>query len=388
MSRPSASLPSINRPSGGGLSGGGQRPSAGNRPSFGNLPTPGGGSIAGNRPNVSNLPGNRPGGSGRPSSADLSKFLDVSGSGGRPSGWPSTLPGGGGNLPGGAAAEFLHNQPGNRPTTLPANRPSIANRPDRPGGGDGIRPGGGGQYISNRPDRIPDRNQWNNWRQNNFTQVNNYFHGHWNNFDHWYDRGWWNNNYHGRFHWNDNTNWWAWATWGSIANWLPWDWNQPIYYEYGDNVYYEGDTVYYGDQPIATADEYAQQAEAIATSIPNVTPAEDDWMPLGVFAVTPDGQPSGVDPTMFLQLTVSKQGIIAGTFQNTATGKVQSIEGMVDEQTQRAAWTAEGQSRPLMETGLGNLTKDTASALVHFADGTTQQWLLVRLNQPDQAAQP
>jgi hypothetical protein len=90
---------------------------------------------------------------------------------------------------------------------------------------------------------------------------------------------------------------------------------------------------------------------------------------------------------MFLQLAVSKQGVINGTFQNTTTGSVQEIEGMVDKQTQRAAWTAAGKSRPLMESGIGNLTEDTSPVLVHFADGTTQQWLLVRLPEPDSAQQ-
>jgi hypothetical protein len=40
-----------------------------------------------------------------------------------------------------------------------------------------------------------------------------------------------------------------------------------------------------------------------------------------------------------------------------------------------------------METGIANLTKDTSPALIHFPDGTTQQWLLVRMEQP-KAAQP
>jgi hypothetical protein len=35
-----------------------------------------------------------------------------------------------------------------------------------------------------------------------------------------------------------------------------------------------------------------------------------------------------------------------------------------------------------METGVANLTQDTTPALIHFADGTTQQWLLVRMEQP------
>jgi hypothetical protein len=90
---------------------------------------------------------------------------------------------------------------------------------------------------------------------------------------------------------------------------------------------------------------------------------------------------------LFLQLAVSKQGIVSGTLQNTATKSVQSIEGMVDKQSQRTAWTASGKTRPVMETGIANLTKDTSPALIHFPDGTTQQWLLVRMEQP-KAAQP
>lgn len=186
-----------------------------------------------------------------------------------------------------------------------------------------------------------------------------------------------------------NFNYYSFATWPLITNWFPWGWQQPVYYSYGDNVYYQDDQVYYGNQPVATAEEYAQQAQAIATSVPpDVKPADSDWMPLGVFAVTPDGEPSGADPTLYLQLAVSKQGIISGTLQNTATGNVQSIEGMVDKQTQRAAWTVVGQTRPIMETGIGNLTEDTAPALVHFADDSTQQWLLVRLDKPSEANAP
>jgi hypothetical protein len=38
-----------------------------------------------------------------------------------------------------------------------------------------------------------------------------------------------------------------------------------------------------------------------------------------------------------------------------------------------------------METGIVNLTQDTTPALVHFADGTTQQWLMVRMDKPGAA---
>ncbi len=105
-------------------------------------------------------------------------------------------------------------------------------------------------------------------------------------------------------------------------------------------------------------------------------------MPLGVFALTQDGQKSGPEPTLFLQLAISKEGIIAGTLNNSATEKTQTIEGMADKKTQRCAWTVAGKTRPIMETGIVNLTEDTAPALVHFEDGQTQQWLLVRLEEP------
>jgi hypothetical protein len=58
---------------------------------------------------------------------------------------------------------------------------------------------------------------------------------------------------------------------------------------------------------------------------------------------------------------------------------------MVDKQTQRAAWTVAGESRPLMEVGIVNLTENAAAALVHFPDNTTQQILLVRLEKPGTA---
>ena len=155
-------------------------------------------------------------------------------------------------------------------------------------------------------------------------------------------------------------------------------------YSYGENVYYADDQVYYGDQPIATADEYAEQAAAIATTEPTAAPEKAEWLPLGVFAITQDGQASGAEPSLYMQLAISKQGVISGTLKNTLTGKVQSLEGMADKKSQRVAWVVSGQERPIMETGLSNLTQDTAPALIHFADGQTQQWLMVRL--PDKRA--
>ena len=220
------------------------------------------------------------------------------------------------------------------------------------------------------------------WRQSHHDGINDRWRDRAGDHRDWYDGDWWNRNPH-RWAYAAGANWWAWAAWPDVTSWVNPGWAEPVYYNYGSNVYYQDDSVYYGDQAYAPAADYAQEAEQIATSVPaDAAPAAEDWLPLGVFAVTEDGQNTGADPTLFLQLAVSKQGILSGTLQNTVTGEVKNIEGMVDRGTQRAAWTVAGQTRPVMETGLPNLTQDTAGALVHFADGTTQQWLLVRLDQP------
>lgn len=196
--------------------------------------------------------------------------------------------------------------------------------------------------------------------------------------------------------WSDYPGWAAWritrpyrwATWGALTGWVGYGWSDPYAYSYGENVYYQEGSVYYGDEVICTSEEYAQQAEQIVTSAPDVSPEQAEWLPLGVFALTQDGQATGPAPTLFLQLAISKEGVISGTLHNTATDSTQSIEGVADKESQRVAWTVTGQTRPIMETGVANLTEDTAPALVHFANGETQQWLMVHLDDPDAAVQP
>jgi hypothetical protein len=193
-----------------------------------------------------------------------------------------------------------------------------------------------------------------------------------------------------RAFWNDHPVWgaWAitrpfrWANWGALGSWCGYGSSEAVSYGYGENVYYQDGAVYSGDQQVATAEEYAQQAEAIAASAPE-TPAKDmQWMSLGVFALTQDGQATGAPPTLYMQLVISKQGVIQGTLNNSATGDSQTLEGMVDTKSQRAAWGIAGKQRPIIECGLSNLTQDSAPALIHFADEPTQQWLLVRLEEP------
>jgi hypothetical protein len=348
----------------------------------------------------------------RPSTRDLQNFLDLPNIGnvnigvGTPSTRPSAPVAGlvGGTLAGGAAAEFLHDRPsnalpgagtgsGNIASTLPA-RPGTGTKPGdalRPGTGerpgDIGRPGrpadrplgpGGRDHVQNLPSRIRDTDRWKQWRHDNQNDIRDFIRTHPGAIHNWFEENWWPTN--GIYYpYYPGFDYWAWAAWPGVIGWVDYGWSQPIYYNYGENVYYQDGSVYYGDQAVATEDEYADQAEAIATNAPDTKPNAKDWLPLGVFAITSDGEPTGAEPTMFLQLAVSKQGVLSGTFQNTATNTVQAIEGMVDKQTQRAAWTAADKVRPLMEIGIANLTQDSTAALVHFADGTTQRCLLVRL---------
>ena len=312
-------------------------------PGVGDGVGPGGG-----RPDVGRpgQPGNRPGDIGRPGTPG-NRPGDI----GRP-GTPGDRPGDIGR-PG---------TPGDRPGDIgrpgtPGNRPGDIGRPGRPG--DIGRPGGLGDHVQNLPSRIRDTDAWQNWRQENLGNIRDNWQGNWGDYGNWFGDNWWNDN-HIDWPYYPGFGYWGWGAWSGLTDWVDYGWTDPVYYNYGENVYYEDGSVYYGDQPVATEVVYAQQAEAIAMNVPETKPDAKDWMPLGVFAMTSDGQPTGAEPTMFLQLAVSKQGVINGTFQNTATNSVQAVEGMVDKETQRAAWTAAGKSRPLMEVGIGNLTKDTA----------------------------
>lgn len=367
-SRPSASVsraPSVSRPS---------APAA--RPSTPSVSRPSTPSARPSTPAAS-----RPSAGTRPSSNDLSNFLDMpkastgavggAGAGSRPGGAGVAAAVGAGAA-GGAAAEFLQNR-GDE------GRPA-AGRGEGRGEAAGARTDRAetrterrGEMAANRPERVENRQEV---RQNRTERR-----------DEIIDQV---NDHPVRDFWSENPLWgaWAitrpfrWANWGAMTGWVNYGWSEPTAYSYGDNVYYQGDSVYYGDQAVATAEEYAEQAEEIATSAPEVAPDKAEWMPLGVFALTPDGQKSGPEPTLFLQLAISKEGIISGTLNDSATEKTQTIEGMADKKTQRCAWTVAGKTRPIMETGIVNLTENTAPALVHFEDGQTQQWLMVRLEEP------
>ncbi|MCP4169620.1 MAG: hypothetical protein GY758_02470 [Fuerstiella sp.] len=302
------------------------------------------------------------------------------GSGGAGSrlGTPESLPGtpgnrrGGGNNIGNDVRINIGNRANvsNRPVNLPTNRFPGA------GHGPGHRPPG-----TRPPGYRPPGTRPPGYRPSGYRPP---YHGHLPR----YGAGFWGR--HAAYHWgwhNYAHNWWKWATAATVTRWVVGGFGQPVYYSYGDNLYYEGDNVYYNNEVVATTDEYTQQAQTIASSVPEVSPDDVEWMPLGVFALTQKDDDSVEDSTLFLQLAISKEGIIAGTFQNTATDKSFEVEGTIDRESQRAAWGPVGEDWPIMETGIYNLSENQAGALMHFDDGQTQEWSMVRLDEPTETDQ-
>jgi len=161
-----------------------------------------------------------------------------------------------------------------------------------------------------------------------------------------------------------------------------------VYYVYGTggNVFYEGGVVYVDRAYCSTADAYYQQARAIALSAPDLDEASAarlEWLPLGVFAITREGV---TQTNTYVQLSVTREGIIGGTYFNEATGVSRPLEGMVDKNTQRAAWMFAdgGNTEFVVETSCYNLTRDEVPVLVHFGPDRTQPGLLIRMQPPAQ----
>jgi hypothetical protein len=171
--------------------------------------------------------------------------------------------------------------------------------------------------------------------------------------------------------------------------------SEPVYTSYGgggygggggSTVYESGDTIVVNgtSQPAA---EYAQQAETIADNYDQLsqqvgTPATDtqDWMPLGLYALTDDK--STAAPTQYVQLVISKSGAVGGELHDLTTDTSTPVEGSIDQKTQRVAWKISG-TDTVMETGLYNLTQSETPVLIHEeGTGKTTQRLLARIEDP------
>lgn len=375
--------------------------------------------LSGGRPTT--LPGKLPTRPERPTPGDLGDFLGMQ----RPN-KPTTLP-----------AKVPGNIVGNRP-----NKPGFVRPDPKPGltdkgwwNGGNIGSGNignvagnigivGNKVINNRPGwvnigndvNLNINNRWQGcFNRPGFGLRPNIGHDHWHNWGdnfrhhwghyhhchHWYGQNWWHHHHHPICGWHYCHQfyvypwyyWWGQPTWPTVTTWFAWNnapagvWANPVYYTYGSNgnVQIVNNMVTIEGETVATSEEFAESAGALATVEPPKSQAEAEkveWLPLGTFAVVTSEK--DVNSGRSIQLAVSKTGIIAGTAYNVDNDKAQTIQGRVDKDTQRVAFRIGDNETFVAETGIYNLTQEEAPLLVHFGKDRTENWLLVRLDQPEE----
>ena len=368
---PSPRPPTAGPRTGAGYGGPATGPGAANRPS--NLPAYGGG-IGAPQPGGSGIGsgiGNRP--TTLPSSPGAGSIGNGSIAGGRGNG--NIGAGRPGTGPDGPA------RPGNRPGVAAgigaAGGAGIAAGAGRPGAGAGID---GGLSQVNRGIVAGNRGGTVNVSRNNLVNQGSRIR---DNFNHWdcFHDNWWGR-YPGCWRcaaWTTAGLVWALPTWNDYYGYVGYP-QEPIYYDYGSSVVYQDDNVYMNGDQIATADQYEQQAQQYAdTGRDAKVSQQDDFMPLGVFAMA---QEQGSVSNNLFQLAVNKDGILRGNYYNGLNDTATPLYGSVDKKTQRAAWTVGDKKNVVYETGFANLSQNETTMLVHFGKDKTQQWTLVRMEQP------
>lgn len=186
------------------------------------------------------------------------------------------------------------------------------------------------------------------------------------------------------------------------------------------NITYQGDNVYMNGQPVATSQQYYQQAQQLASTatapqsyVNGYTAATDpgdttgsaaqadgsasgqsdsqtyqpadaneQWQALGVFALAEPGQ---TDSNMLLQLAINQKGIVRGNYTNQLTNEHSQIYGALDKKNQRISWTIGSNNSTVFDTRLGDLVKDDSQVLVHYGPSNTKTMALIRLPAPKES---
>ncbi|HLA83352.1 MAG TPA: hypothetical protein VJL29_01045 [Thermoguttaceae bacterium] len=181
--------------------------------------------------------------------------------------------------------------------------------------------------------------------------------------------------------------WAAVAAWPVLAGWVGVSGSYPQ--EYG--TVYENNTYYITDDGVPVAEgtdesvtEYPEDANDSTseetTQGANATENANDWLPLGVYAVVPPN--ANTTPDRVFQFAVNKNGVIRGAYYDAVSDQTSPIQGAVNKQTRRAAWTVGSNRQKVMETNLTSFVEEQAGVTVHQGNGKTEQWTMVRLENP------
>lgn len=251
------------------------------------------------------------------------------------------------------------------------------------------------EHPAGRRDNHPfdHRDAHQDWRRDDHREARHDDHdAHYDHrrFDHrdWYRHAWW----HHQPTWHNQSwqHWWHHTTVNEIGAWSAgWGVGAPVYYDYGPggNVVYRNDQVYVNGAAVGTAASYADSAIALANASPGTDATSDqagDWLPLGTFAVLRNG--SGTEPSLTMQLALSKSGSISGVLFDLPNDTSTPVHGSLDRATQRVAFDLGAKSGQVAETGLYNLAKDSVALLVHKGNEKPQTYTLVRFQSPPSGA--
>lgn len=175
---------------------------------------------------------------------------------------------------------------------------------------------------------------------------------------------------------------WRAATWGSFCSFSGYE-GSVAYYNYGENVTYQDDGVYFNGEQVATSEQYAERAATIAdTGKQAKATKEEEWLPLGVFAMVQGDEKTS---NHIFQLAMNKKGTIRGNYYDAVTDTTAEVFGSVDPKTHRAAWTVGDRKTPVYEAGIANLTQSETTMLAHYGKERTQQFTLIRIEDPAKA---
>jgi hypothetical protein len=177
---------------------------------------------------------------------------------------------------------------------------------------------------------------------------------------------------------------WHAATWATYSSFCGYPAEAP-YYDYGENVIYQDDGVYIDGEKAYSTEEYAARAEQIADAGREAkAEKESEWLALGVFAMVRGEEQAS---NHIFQLAVDKQGVIRGNYYDAVTDTTAVVVGSVDQKTQRAAWTVGASKTPVYEAGIANLTKSETTMLVHYSKERTDQFSLIRIEEPESSSE-
>ena len=179
--------------------------------------------------------------------------------------------------------------------------------------------------------------------------------------------------------WVPGYNLWRTPSWANVATFvgIP---AEPLVYDYGSTVVIEEDQVYVNGDPVATAADYATQAIQVADAGRAAKPADtDEWQPLGVFGLVAEDEQVAL---RVFQLAVNKAGVIRGNYYDAVADNTLPVLGSLDKKSQRVAWSIGDKKDIVFETGLANLTQAESTVLIHYGKQSSQQLLLIRIEEP------